>query len=69
MSTVNEIYEQAKRLISNGHGDKTVYAIHGASGVSYEVDLGSEDVKEDYHDAGPLCEEENGYEFVSAYLD
>ena len=48
--------------------DLPVYALDGGSGVSYEVGNPSVQTVQPHHDAGPLCELEQGTPFVMLYV-
>jgi len=66
---VKEIITNLQKLVEQGHGDLELYAIHGASGVSYTVDIyDSVSVKEGNVD-GALDEEDDGFKYIPVYAD
>jgi hypothetical protein len=68
--TLYELSKQIDKAVMNGHGYKKMYAVCGSSGVSYEVSFHpSVRLKNEWDDLGPLCEEEDGYEYMSINLD
>jgi len=67
---VRQGYDALRKLMKEGHGNLPMIAVHGGSGVSYEVDIyGHIMAKADHDDAGVLCDWENGDKYVSISID
>lgn len=48
--------------------DLEIYAVHGASGSSYEVGGSNVETKSELDEIGPVCELSNGTQYVSMYI-
>jgi hypothetical protein len=68
---VKDAYQVLGEIISEGWEELELIAVDGASGVSYEVCLyaGEPDEKNQWENAGILCDEENGYRYIGVGLD
>lgn len=59
---------ELQKLVVEGYGSLEVIGVHGASGVSYETGSLHVAEKKAHDDAGPLCDEKDGYQYVCIYL-
>ncbi len=63
--TLNEIIKSFQQLAAQGHGEKQVFAVHGASGDVNELHTGH--VTDYVGDCGPF-DLEPGEEYISVYI-
>lgn len=68
MSTVNEMYEQLKQAIEDGHGELKCFGTDG-QGMSYEVETYGNVKTARYVEGGPLLEADPDMEYLSFSLD